>query len=407
LEYKTSTINLEKPLSMQSIEVSVIIPCLNEESTIASCIQKAQHSLSENAVSGEVIVVDNGSTDRSTDIARDCGARVVEQPIRGYGAAYRKGIEAARGEYIVMGDGDDTYDFSCLYDLVKLLKVGNDFAVGSRFRGTILPGAMSFSHRYIGNPFLTGILNLFFHARISDAHSGFRAITKQALARLNLQTTGMEFASEMIVAALRENLTIAETPIVYRSRQGASSASKLNSFPDAWRHLRFMLLFSPTWLYLVPGTALFIIGFVNLVLSGLGMLNLFNHVFDIHAMIFFVLFCIAGFQIVTIGLFARTYSISEGFEKQDRLLSALLRLYTLERGLACGAGAFVLGAGGSLYIIVKWLRVSMGGISEVKLCLFCLLFMVLGLQLLFSSFFLSLLSLPRKNRTTLTSTNRK
>jgi glycosyltransferase involved in cell wall biosynthesis len=385
-------------MKMQPIEVSVIIPCLNEESTIASCIRKAQRSLLENAVSGEIIVVDNGSTDRSAGIAGDCGARVVEQPVRGYGAAYRRGIETACGEYIVMGDGDDTYYFSCLYDLVKLLKEGNDIAVGSRFLGTILPGAMSFSHRYIGNPFLTGILNLFFHARISDAHSGFRAITKQALAKLHLQTTGMEFASEMIVAALREKLMIAETPIVYGLRQGAQSASKLNTFSDAWRHIRFMLLFSPTWLYLVPGTALFLIGFVNLVLSGLGVLNLFNHVFDIHAMIFFVLFCIAGFQIITIGLFARTYSLSEGFEKEDRLLAFLLRFCTLERGLVCGASAFLLGAGGSLYIFIMWLSVRMGGISEIKLCLFCLLFMVLGLQLLFSSFFLSLLSLPRQNR---------
>lgn len=380
---------------MQPIEVSVIIPCLNEELTIASCIRKAQQSLTAHGATGEVIVVDNGSTDRSADIARDCGARVVEQPIRGYGAAYRKGFEAARGEYIVMGDGDDTYDFSRLYDLVALLKGGNDLAVGSRFLGTILPGAMSFSHRHIGNPFLTGILNLFFHARISDAHSGFRAITNRALAKLHLQTTGMEFASEMIVSALRQKLKIAEMPVVYGSRLGTS---KLNTFSDAWRHIRFMLMFSPTWLFLVPGTVLFLAGFVSLVLSGFGVLNLFNHVFDIHAMIFFVLFCIAGFQIVTIGLFARTYSLNEGFEKEDRLFSFLLRFCTLERGLVCGASAFVLGAGGGFYIFFKWLSVSMGGISEVKLCLFCLLFMVLGLQLLFSSFFLSLLALPRKDR---------
>jgi glycosyltransferase involved in cell wall biosynthesis len=376
-------------------EISIIIPCLNEEGTIAVCIRKAQDALASNAATGEIIVVDNGSIDRSAAIAESLGARVIVQPVKGYGAAYRKGLEAASGDYIVMGDGDDTYDFSRLFDLVNLLKQGNDLAIGSRFLGTIQPRAMSFSHQYIGNPFLTGILNVFFHARISDAHSGFRAITKQALARLHFQTTGMEFASEMIVAALRENMKIAETPIVYGARRGSS---KLNTLSDAWRHIRFMLLFSPTWLYLVPGTALFLIGFINLVLAGAGILNMFNHVFDIHAMIFFVLFCIAGFQIVTIGLFARTYSLSEGFEKEDRLLSFLLRYCTLERGLACGATAFVLGAAGSLYIFIKWLSVSMGGINEIKLCLFCLLFMVLGLQLLFSSFFLSLLSLPRKKR---------
>jgi glycosyltransferase involved in cell wall biosynthesis len=381
---------------MPTTEVSIVIPCLNEENTIAACIRKARSAFAEKAVAGEIIVVDNGSTDRSAAIAKSLGARVIEQPEKGYGAAYRKGFEVACGDYIVMGDGDDTYDFSCLFDLIKPLKEGYDFVIGSRFLGAIQPGAMSFSHRFIGNPVLTGIFNVFFHARISDAHSGFRAITKQALTRLHLQTTGMEFASEMIMAALREKLSITEVPITYGARKGSS---KLNTFSDAWRHIRFMLLFSPTWLYLVPGMSLFIIGFVNLVLSGLGTLNLFNHSFDVHAMIFFVLFCIAGFQIITIGLFARTYSLSEGFEKQDRLLGFFFRFYTLERGLLCGSIAVVLGAGGSLYIFVKWLKVSMGGINEIKLCLFCLLFMVLGLQLLFSSFFLSLLSLPRKNRT--------
>jgi len=374
---------------MQPIEVSVIIPCLNEESTIATCIKKAQQALIENSVSGEIIVVDNGSIDRSSAIALNCGAQVILQPVKGYGAAYRKGFENATGKYIVMGDGDDTYDFSRLYDLVKLLKEGNDLAVGSRFLGTIFPGAMSFSHRYIGNPFLTGILNLFFHAHVSDAHSGFRAITKQALTKLNLLTTGMEFASEMIVAALREKLKIAEIPIEYGTRSGTS---KLNTFPDAWRHIRFMLLFSPNWLFLVPGSLLFGGGLLAFFITSIGQLSLLGHTFDIHAMLFFTAFILLGFQILSTWVFAKAFSVREGLIHGSRLLDRFSGIVSLERTLMIGSIFFLMGFGGSIYIFIEWAKVNfVGYFIMLKQSLYCLLLMVIGLQTVFSAFFISLL----------------
>jgi glycosyltransferase involved in cell wall biosynthesis len=378
---------------MSELRISVIIPCLNEEETIKSCIEKAKEGIRNAGVEGEIIVVDNGSTDRSTEIAKASGARVVNQSVRGYGAAYLKGIKESKGSVLVMGDGDDTYDFREIPSLLKPLNDGADMVLGSRFKGKIAKGAMSFSHRYIGNPILTFILNIFFGSSVSDAHTGLRAITKEALNRLSLKTTGMEFASEMIVAALRAHLCIEEIPIIYSARQGES---KLNSFSDAWRHIRFMLLYSPTWLYLIPGGILFVCGFIAFLLSGYGKLVFFHHTFDFHAMVFFVLFCLLGSQIIMMGLYARTFSIREGFEQPDILLETLTKLVTLERGIIAGTLLFAAGFAGSLYIVAKWIKVNfVGPFFEIKLCLFCLLFMMIGIQIVFSSFFLSLLKIPR------------
>ena len=374
---------------MPTTEVSIVIPCLNEENTIAACIRKAQSAFAEKAVAGEIIVVDNGSSDRSAAIAKSLGARVIEQPEKGYGAAYRKGFEVANGDYIVMGDGDDTYDFSCLFDLIKPLKDGYDFVIGSRFLGAIRPGAMSFSHRFIGNPVLTGIFNVFFHARISDAHSGFRAITKQALTRLHLQTTGMEFASEMIVSALREKLSITEVPITYGARKGSS---KLNTFSDAWRHIRFMLLFSPNWLFLVPGSLLFGGGLLAFFITSIGQLSLLGHTFDIHAMLFFTAFILLGFQILSTWVFAKAFSVREGLIHGSRLLDRFSGIVSLERTLMIGSIFFLMGFGGSIYIFIEWAKVDfVGYFIMLKQSLYCLLFMVIGLQTVFSAFFISLL----------------
>ncbi len=237
-----------------TIEVSVVMPCLNEQQTIGSCIEKAKRTMKSLGIRGEVVVADNGSTDNSVSIAENLGARVVHQPIRGYGAAYQAGIEATRGNYIIIGDSDDTYDFTDLERFLTPLRNGHDLVMGSRFKGEILPGAMPWSHRYIGNPILSGILRWVFHTSISDAHCGMRAFTRQAYDKMQLQTTGMEFASEMVVKAAQAGLKISETPITYYPRLGES---KLNSFRDAWRHLRFMLLFSPTHLFALPGALLF------------------------------------------------------------------------------------------------------------------------------------------------------
>ena len=376
------------------MDISIILPCLNEEKTIAACVRKALSGIAKTGLTGEVLVVDNGSTDCSAELARAAGARVVCEERKGYGSAYLCGIGETTGKYVVFGDADDTYDFTEIPALIGPLSNNSDMVLGSRFKGVIKKGAMSFSHRYIGNPLLTGVLNLFYHSSMSDAHTGLRAITREALQRLNLKTTGMEFASEMIVAALRMKLRIKEVPIVYYPRLGTS---KLNSLSDAWRHLRFLLLFSPTWLYLVPGSFLFLGGGAALVLSGWGKLVFFHHTWDIHAMVFFVLFCLLGSQIIMMGLYARAFSIREGFVQQDAFLTTVGRYVTLERGIGSGLLLFLAGLGGSLYLVAKWIAVNfIGPFFEIKLCLFCLLFMLIGIQIIFSSFFLSLLKMPRK-----------
>jgi glycosyltransferase involved in cell wall biosynthesis len=320
------------------------------------------------------------------------GARVVDQPIKGYGAAYLKGLEAARGDYIVMGDSDDTYDFLDAPKLIKELEAGADMVLGSRFKGNILPGAMSFSHRYIGNPILSGILNLFFGSRISDCHSGFRAFTREAAQRLQLSTLGMEFASEMIVSALRHRLRIVEVPIIYHPRKGES---KLESLSDAWRHIRFMLLFSPDWLFLAPGLTLFAGGLGLFLNTALGWLRLFGHVFDIHAMIFFAMFTLAGFQILATGLFAKAFAIREGFAAPSPLLEGFFRIFYLERALAWGGLMFLAGLAGSAYIVGLWVKIHFVGYFLMpKQSLFCVVLMIMGMQTMFSAFFISLLRLP-------------
>jgi glycosyltransferase involved in cell wall biosynthesis len=372
--------------------LSIILPCLNEAETIGVCVEKALRALKESGFPGEVIVADNGSTDGSREAAMRAGAKVVVQPVKGYGAAYLKGLEAAQGDYIVMGDSDDTYDFLDTPRLVKELDAGADMVLGSRFKGTILPGAMSFSHRYIGNPILSGTLNLFFGSRISDCHSGFRAFTREAALRLHLSTLGMEFASEMIVSALRNKLRIVEVPITYHPRKGES---KLESLSDAWRHMRFMLLFSPNWLFLAPGLLLFLGGLTLFFNTALGWLILFGHVFDIHAMIFFAMFTLAGFQILTTGLFAKAFAAREGFAAPSRLLESFFRIFYLERALTWGGLMFLAGFAGSAYIVGLWVKIRFVGYFLMpKESLFCVVLMIMGLQTMFSAFFISLLRLP-------------
>jgi len=378
-----------------NIEVSVIIPCLNEEDSIGICIDKVREVFGKEGIKGEIIVVDNGSTDTSAEIAESKRVKVEHQQVKGYGSAYLKGIESAQGKIIVMGDGDDSYDFRQMKYLLDSINEGNGFVVGSRFKGSILKGAMPFLNRYIGNPVLTGFLNLFYKANISDAHSGFRAVKKDILKRLELRTTGMEFASEMIVKALKEGIKIKEVPITYSSRKGES---KLNPLSDAWRHMRFMLLFSPDWLFMVPGLTLFLGGASALVVTGAGWFSLFGHRFDIHAMVFFTFFALAGFQIVNLGLFAKTYSLIEGFDKGNKLLALFYRNFNLEKGIIIGLCFLGIGSISGIYIVSKWIETGFGSLNELKLSLLFLLFMVVGLQIIFSSFFLSLLGLSKNGK---------
>ncbi|MBN1603764.1 MAG: glycosyltransferase family 2 protein [Chitinispirillaceae bacterium] len=373
--------------------ITVILPCYNEENTIGICIDKALKTLRGNNLSGEVLVVNNCSTDQSAAIAAASGARVVNQPIRGYGAAYIKGIAEAKGDYLVMGDADNTYDFEEMPALINELERGSDMVIGSRFMGKMEKRAMSFTHRYIGNPILTTMLNLLFGTRLSDCHSGFRAIRADIVKQLELNTTGMEFASEMIAVAIRQKIKIKEIPITYYPREGES---KLNPLIDAWRHVRFLLVYSPDWLYLFPGMLLFFGGIAAMLLSAQGRLVFAGHRFDIHAMVFFTFSSILGYQILNIGIFAKKYALITGFIRQDMFIDFLEKILDLERTIITGLCLFTAGMGGTAWIAVQWLRSGMGALDEIAFCLGCLLALFIGIELIFSSFFLSLLQVPRR-----------
>ncbi len=378
---------------MEETEVSIIMPCLNEEETIEICVKKALASLERLGKRGEVIVVDNGSKDNSAEVARKAGAKVIFEPEKGYGSALLRGFEEAKGKFIIMGDADDTYDFSQIDRLLNPLYEGFDFVIGSRFKGKIHKGAMSWSHRFIGNPILSGMCRLFFHHRFSDVHCGMRAITKEAYQKLNLQTKGMEFASEMLVTALREGLKIKEIPIDYYLRKGVS---KLRPFKDAWRHLRFMFLFSPNYLFLLPGGALFILGLLLLFLLLPGPFLAFGRRWDIHLMIIGSLSAILGFQILSLGFYAKTYSLLEGFLKKDRLICFLQSHFNLEKGIFLGLLFFLIGLCINLYILLEWVIKRFGALDRVRLALAGVTFMIIGIQIIFSSFFLSILGLKKR-----------
>ncbi len=369
-------------------DVSVIMPCLNEAATVATCVAKARAALASAGLTGEVVVADNGSDDGSPGLASAAGARVVPAPVRGYGAAYLAGLDAAAGKYLVLGDADDTYDFGAVPEFVAALKAGSDVVLGSRFRGRILPGAMPWLHRYVGNPALSGILSLFFGHRISDAHCGLRAMTRDAAERMRLKASGMEFASEMVAVALRRGLRVAEIPITYYPRAGAS---KLRSFRDGWRHLRFMLLLSPTPLFLLPGLAAVAVGLLGLFTLLPGPVRVGALVFDYHFMFVASALAILGVQLVFLGLAAKTYARGELPARGDRWLEFLDHWFTLERGLLVGLALAAAGLGANVWILISWLQAGRGRLFAVPLALLGLSLIVVGAEIVFGSFFISVL----------------
>jgi len=371
------------------IEVSVILPCLNEEETIGICIRKATECFKKNSICGEVIVVDNGSTDSSMEKAKSEGAQLIFEKNRGYGSALRTGIESAHGKYIVIGDADDTYDFLEIDKFVDLLRKGYDLVIGSRFKGKILRGAMSWSHRYIGNPILSGMLNLFFHGKISDAHCGLRAFTKQAYQRMDLRTTGMEFASEMVIHALKRNLKISEIPIIYHPRKGES---KLSSFRDAWRHIRFMLLYSPNYLFLLPASLIFLFGITLLVRLLLGPIWLFGRFWDIHVMVFSSIITILGWQVLNLGLCAKMYAYHIGLELTG-FTQKIIKMFSLEKALLLGGIISLIGLGFSLYVFIVWAKAGFGELAQVKTAIVSLTLIAMGVGTIFSSFLVSMLEI--------------
>lgn len=377
----------------KDIEVSVVLPCLNEEKAIGICVRKVKEVFAREGIVGEVIVSDNGSFDRSGEIAAREGAIVVLEPQRGYGAAYLRGLREAKGKYIIIGDSDNTYDFYDIPKFLKSLKAGNDFVIGSRFKGRIKKGAMSWSHRYLGNPVLSCMTRLFFHTWLSDIHCGMRAFTLEAYRKMRLRTLGMEFATEMVVSALRHNLKIYEIPINYYPRKGES---KLLPLADAWRHIRFMLLYCPVWLYSIPGAFGFGLGIFVLMLSLRGPFLFLGRSWDIHLMVFASLMSILSHQMLHLGAYAHTFAIRQGFLKYDALTLFFKRHFNLEKGIFLGGSIFLIGFTVMLFIFLEWFSRDFGSLYRIRESIFAMTLSVIGLQTIFSSFFISLLFLERK-----------
>jgi glycosyltransferase involved in cell wall biosynthesis len=371
-------------------QISVIIPCLDEEEAVGNVVDQALEGIRQSGRTGEVVVVDNGSSDRSAEVAAEHGARVVTERRRGYGSAYLTGLAEARGEYVVMGDADETYPLQELAPFVDRLEQGDDLVMGSRFKGTIHSDAMPFLNRFVGNPILTGMLNLLFGVKVSDAHCGMRAIRREAAAGLDLHSTGMEFASEMVFKAYRRGLTVSEIPIDYYPRIGES---KLNRFGDAWRHVRFMLLYSPSWLYLVPGIFLLVLGFAGMLVLASGPVDVFGRSWQIHTMLGFVALTLIGAQVIQLGVFARTYARVR-IGEHDPLLDRLGRRVRLEHGLLAGGVLVLLALAGLFAIGTEWALEGFGTLGRAYETALLATMLGLGIQVIFGAFFLALLVMP-------------
>ncbi len=372
------------------ILVTVVIPCLDEAASIEACVRGAHEAIESAGWLGEVIVADNGSDDGSAEIARKAGAAVVHEPRRGYGSAYLAGFAAARGDYIVMADADLTYDFADIPRFVERLDAGAELVMGNRMKG-IQPGAMPWLHRYVGNPALTGILNLFFSTGVRDAHCGMRAVRRAALPRLDLRTTGMEFASEMVIRAGKADLAVEEIPIHYHPREGES---KLASFRDGWRHLRFLLVHSPNWLFIVPGAVLAVLGAL-VSATVLAQVDVFGREWDLHSMVAGALLMIVGTQILALGLCAHAYGTYFMGEK-DLWFDRMRARFRLEHGLALGGAILFGGLAIAGVIVGLWVERGFGQLSEERLAVLAATLIIVGIQVFFSAFLLSILGLRRR-----------
>jgi glycosyltransferase involved in cell wall biosynthesis len=374
-----------------AIEVSVVIPCLNEAENIEECVRRSQEAMDAAGIVGEVVVADNDSEDGSAELAAAAGARVVHEPRRGYGSAYLAGFGAARGEYIVMLDADMTYPFDKIPNFVESLRDGAQLVMGDRM-DNIQPGAMHWVNRYIGNPILSGTLNLFFRTGIRDAHCGMRGFRRDILPTLDLRTTGMEFASEMVIRASKEKLDIREFPISYMPRGGTT---KLSRWRDGWRHLRFLLVHSPTHLFIVPGAALLVLGLLISIIS-LAQIPIFGREWNLHTVIAGELLCIVGTQIVALGLCAHAYGTYFMNEK-DPWFDRMRARYRLEHGLMLGGAILAAGLISAATIIAIWIDRGLGALSEERLAATAAALIIIGLQIFFSSFLLSILGLRRRD----------
>jgi glycosyltransferase involved in cell wall biosynthesis len=386
-----------------NIEVSIVMPCLNEAETLARCIQKARAGLEKAGVQGEVLVADNGSTDGSQEIARQHGARVVPVTAKGYGSALRGGIEAALGKYVIMGDADDSYDFSNITGFVQKLREGYDLVMGCRMPrggGTIMPGAMPWKNRWLGNPVLSTIGRVFFNCPAQDFHCGLRGFTKAGYEKMELKTTGMEFASEMVIKATFKSLRITEVPITLH-KDGRSRPPHLKPWRDGWRHLRFMLIYSPRWLFLMPGLFLALIGFASAVFLASAPVRANGVSFDVGTLAVACMLAIVGFQLVAFAFFTKVFAIAEGLLPEDPKLARVFTVFTLEKGIVVG---LLILLGGLLWLgraVWVWNQIDYGSMpygENLRRLIPAVTLIVLGVQTIFSSFFMSVLGLKTVTR---------
>lgn len=385
--------------SSHDTELTILMPCLDEAETLAVCIDKAQGYLVSSGITGEVLIADNGSTDGSQQIALDHGARVVAVPEKGYGAAITGGIQAARGRYIIMGDADDSYDFSSLGEFVERLRAGDELVMGNRFLGGIEPGAMPPLHKYLGNPVLSWVGRMLFRSPIRDFHCGLRGFQRQAMLDLHLNTTGMEFASEMVVKASLDGRRISEVPTTL-SRDGRSRPPHLRSWRDGWRHLRFLLIFSPRWLFLIPGIVAFGIGLIGTLLIAFGPFVIGSVGFDVASQIYLAALAVVGYQGVLFALLTKIYAQHEGFRiPRSRSFDRLERRISLESSALAGLALFLVGLVIAIVQLVDWASTGFGALDPSTLlrgAIPAALFMMLGAQTIMAGMFLGVLAVPVK-----------
>ena len=383
------------------VELTILMPCLNEAETIAACIDKASEFLARSGVAGEILIADNGSSDGSVEYAVARGVRVVAVTERGYGAALRAGIAAARGRFVVIGDADDSYDFSRLDPYLAKLRDGCDLVMGNRFAGGIAPGAMPFLHRYLGNPVLSLIGRMFFHSGIGDFHCGLRGFRRDAILALDLKTSGMEFASEMVVRAALNRLVIAEVPTTL-AVDGRSRPSHLRTWADGWRHLRFLLMFSPRWLFLYPGAMLVVLGLIGTLALLPGPLMLTpGFGLDEHTFLVATIAILVGVQVVGFGIIARHFAAANGLLPRSRSLDALMSLVTMERGLMIALAVICAGVGGVAWSLWQWAAVDFGSLTApavMRVLTLSLVLVATGVQLAFTFFLLGIIDLPLRGK---------
>jgi glycosyltransferase involved in cell wall biosynthesis len=383
---------------IEAVELSVVMPCLNEAETLETCVLKIQKAFQEAGIFGEIIVADNGSIDGSPEIATRLGARVVNVQDPGYGNALMGGIAAAYGKYIIMGDADDSYDFGHIPRFLTQLRAGADLVMGNRFKGGIQPNAMPALHKYLGNPVLTRIGRLFFGGTCGDFYCGLRGFTKEAYRTMDLRTTGMEFATEMVVKASLLGMKVSEVPTTL-SPDGRTRPPHLRTWRDGWRTLRFFLLYSPRWLFLYPGVALMLVGLGvgSWLLSGPRRIG--SVVFDVHTLLYAAIAVLLGFQAIAFAVFTKLFATSEGLHPPDPLLDRLFRYINLELGLLVGAGLALTGLGVSVYAVRVWSLHNFGPLDmshTLRIVIPAALSLTLGVQAIFSSFFLSVLGMRRR-----------